>query len=238
MTLVALSIGATQAQCAPSCPPGTTSQSESCLTVPSCPPGTRLQFDSCVPASSGAARDAGVDAASNAGGSAGTTPLNDADVMDTADASETQRPDASDDRSCTMASACGPDCVECPKPAHGMATCTESRCGFACDKDYVAKGSECSLGTIYVNVSSGRDDWEGTEARPLKTYRRAIELASANGSAIKTINFAAGTYSEPVDDFSASIPEGVTVQNWGTGSVAFQADPVRPARLAFEAAEA
>ena len=200
----------------------------------SCPPGSVSDGDICgTPAREG---DASIDSAGSGGdgsardadGSGGSSSTFDADAR------EASNRDTADDRVCNTPSACGASCVPCSVPEHGAATCSDGQCGFTCDKDFAVGGSRCVRTALYVSIT-GNDAWEGSEEKPLATFREAMVRAGELGSTIAVVNFEDGSYAEPGDDFSEAIPDGVSVRQKlnATGSVVFTAHPDKNSRLGF-----
>jgi hypothetical protein len=80
---------------------------------------------------------------------------------------------------------------------------------------------QCVVATNLYVSTTGSDSNLGTQASPFRTWKRAAQIAQSGA----TVNFAAGTYdASGGDDFADAIPNGVTLQPNGSGTVTFSSD--------------
>lgn len=116
---------------------------------------------------------------------------------------------------------CGPMCEACKKPTNASAaTCDGTSCGFTCNPGYEPSGQQCVLATNLYVSTTGSDNNPGTQAAPLRSWKRAAQIAKSG----VTVNFSAGTYNASGgDDFADAIPNGVSLQSSG-GTVTLSAD--------------
>jgi hypothetical protein len=112
--------------------------------------------------------------------------------------------------------------VHVPRPANATAaTCNGTTCGFTCNPGYEPSGTQCVIATNLYVSGAGSDTNSGTQASPFRTWKRAAQIAQAG----TVVNFAAGTYDvNGGDDFTDAVPNGVTLQRSGSGTVNFISD--------------
>ncbi|HMJ55479.1 MAG TPA: right-handed parallel beta-helix repeat-containing protein [Polyangiaceae bacterium] len=117
---------------------------------------------------------------------------------------------------------CGLGCAMCVKPANASTvTCNGTSCVFTCNPGYEPSGMQCVVATNLYVSTAGSDTNPGTQALPFRTWKRAAQLAQSG----TIVNFAPGTYDGAGgDDFTDPIPNGVTLQRSGSGTVTFTAD--------------
>ena len=117
---------------------------------------------------------------------------------------------------------CGASCTKCVKPPNASTiSCNGTNCEVTCNAGYEPSGLQCvPAQNIYVSTS-GADANAGTQAAPFRTWKRASQVAQSG----TIVNFAAGTYDTAGgDDFTQAIPNGVTLQRNGSGTVNFLGD--------------
>lgn len=81
--------------------------------------------------------------------------------------------------------------------------------GKLCESGQIPSGDQCVPAELYVDANRGRDDYDGTELRPFKTFKKAMTVATAG----QTLIFEQGVYSAASgDDLTLPIPDGVTLE--------------------------
>jgi hypothetical protein len=111
---------------------------------------------------------------------------------------------------------CGSCGGACTPPANGTVTgCSNGQCQTACNAGYDKVGTACVQTKFYIS-ETGDDNATGTQAAPVRTWKRAATRASvATNPQIIFLGPASFSATAAGEDLMTAIPEGATVTTSG-----------------------